>query len=216
MEYVRLEQSKRCSKCKQIKLPDDFCNLKSSKDGKDYRCRDCKRQEFKAWATRNAEYNYQRNKQWRAANPELSRATKNAWNRANPEKARARTRAWVAANPDKKRANNIAWEKANPEKIKAKGRNWAANNPHKVAQANLRRQSRVRAKGIYAISKKEVTKLLSLPCFYCGAFGKQTLDHVIPVSRGGAHSIGNLVTACKSCNSSKQAHTIMEWRKKKA
>jgi len=36
-------------------------------------------------------------------------------------------------------------------------------------------------------------------CAYC--FGKaETMDHVIPLSRGGMHVPSNLVPACKRCN----------------
>lgn len=40
-------------------------------------------------------------------------------------------------------------------------------------------------------------------CVYCGARLDQhtaTLDHVSPLARGGAHEIGNLVSACAPCN----------------
>lgn len=43
-------------------------------------------------------------------------------------------------------------------------------------------------------------------CVYCGeqfAADELTLDHVQPRVRGGDHSEGNLVTACKGCNTLK-------------
>lgn len=43
-------------------------------------------------------------------------------------------------------------------------------------------------------------------CFYCGYEGKDmTIDHVIPVSKAPelALEIGNMVSACKPCNSRK-------------
>jgi hypothetical protein len=42
-------------------------------------------------------------------------------------------------------------------------------------------------------------------CVYCGSSTKKTLtvDHVIPVSRGGGNTWSNLVTACSKCNSAK-------------
>ena len=43
-------------------------------------------------------------------------------------------------------------------------------------------------------------------CFYCGKEGKDmTIDHIIPISKAPelAIDIENMVTACKSCNSSK-------------
>lgn len=52
-------------------------------------------------------------------------------------------------------------------------------------------------------------------CVYCGVDGVPLeLDHVIPKSRGGDHSLENLVSACKSCNSSKGAKTPEEWIRK--
>ena len=43
-------------------------------------------------------------------------------------------------------------------------------------------------------------------CVYCGSglgLENATLDHVIPVSRGGSHLPGNLVSACRGCNQRK-------------
>jgi len=48
-------------------------------------------------------------------------------------------------------------------------------------------------------------------CYYC-IHPVMTVDHVIPLTRGGTHWEGNLVPACRSCNSSKWERTYMEWR----
>lgn len=51
-------------------------------------------------------------------------------------------------------------------------------------------------------------------CFYCGErVGRKTssLDHVVPQSRGGRHSPGNLVLTCLDCNHDKDADTPAEW-----
>jgi len=47
-------------------------------------------------------------------------------------------------------------------------------------------------------------------CVYCGKPGK-TLDHIVPLVRGGKHSVDNVVPACKSCNSKKRTRTPTEW-----
>jgi len=47
-------------------------------------------------------------------------------------------------------------------------------------------------------------------CAYCQE-SATTLDHVVPISKGGAHSKANLVPACKSCNSSKHDKTLIVW-----
>lgn len=48
-------------------------------------------------------------------------------------------------------------------------------------------------------------------CVYCGATA-DTLDHVLPLVRGGTNYEGNLAPACKRCNSSKSGRTVIEWR----
>lgn len=54
-------------------------------------------------------------------------------------------------------------------------------------------------------------------CVYCGidASMDPQCDHVIPVSKGGGSSVGNLATACRECNSSKKDLTVEEWRGRK-
>lgn len=49
-------------------------------------------------------------------------------------------------------------------------------------------------------------------CVYCGdTQGPFHLDHMIPWSRGGEHSAGNLCVACVACNFEKGAMTPEEW-----
>jgi len=50
-------------------------------------------------------------------------------------------------------------------------------------------------------------------CCYCGdqfSHDQLTLDHVIPVSRGGKDAWNNVVTACKSCNHKKGNYFVEE------
>jgi len=49
-------------------------------------------------------------------------------------------------------------------------------------------------------------------CLYCGQIVKLTMDHVIPLSRGGEHTKENVVGACRSCNSAKKDRPLEEWR----
>jgi 5-methylcytosine-specific restriction endonuclease McrA len=49
-------------------------------------------------------------------------------------------------------------------------------------------------------------------CQYCGCRkGKLTCDYLLPVSRGGAIDLENLVAACSACSTSKGAKTLTEW-----
>jgi len=51
-------------------------------------------------------------------------------------------------------------------------------------------------------------------CYYCGkAFLPQdlTMDHLVPIIRGGKSARNNVVTACKECNSKKKHSLPIEW-----
>jgi len=52
-------------------------------------------------------------------------------------------------------------------------------------------------------------------CHYCGrkfAHADLTMDHLIPLARGGKSSKGNLVPACKDCNTRKKTLLPLEWQ----
>lgn len=51
-------------------------------------------------------------------------------------------------------------------------------------------------------------------CYYCGREilpGELTMDHLVPVIRGGKSARNNLVTACKDCNNRKKHSLPTEW-----
>jgi hypothetical protein len=51
-------------------------------------------------------------------------------------------------------------------------------------------------------------------CYYCGKdVGRMnlTMDHVVPLSRGGKSKKGNIVAACKKCNNKKKYMLPLEW-----
>ena len=50
-------------------------------------------------------------------------------------------------------------------------------------------------------------------CHYCqGKFpgAELTMDHVVPVARGGFSTKGNIVPACRACNASKKLATPVD------
>lgn len=51
-------------------------------------------------------------------------------------------------------------------------------------------------------------------CYYCGGkFPPEelTMDHIVPIVRGGKSSKGNIVPACKECNNKKKYLLPIEW-----
>lgn len=51
-------------------------------------------------------------------------------------------------------------------------------------------------------------------CYYCGQpvrAAEATMDHVVPIALGGRSVRGNVVLACKACNTAKRDRTAAEW-----
>lgn len=72
------------------------------------------------------------------------------------------------------------------------------------------RRARLAGATARPLPKRVIRRLRAAACTYCGAPGG-TVDHVVPLSRGGQHAEGNLVPACRSCNSSKADKLLIEW-----
>ena len=58
------------------------------------------------------------------------------------------------------------------------------------------------------------SKIAQGVCYYCGKVYKPaelTMDHKIPLARGGVSEKNNLVPACKECNNKKKYMLPVEW-----
>ena len=50
-------------------------------------------------------------------------------------------------------------------------------------------------------------------CHYCEKkfpTSELTMDHIVPLARGGSSTPGNIVPACKTCNRDKKLHTPVD------
>jgi 5-methylcytosine-specific restriction endonuclease McrA len=190
-----MNEYKTCNSCGQNLSVENFYLDRRSNRGYQAKCKDCGRK----YREQNRERILARQARYYRENKELWQKSHQLNYEINREFYLEKSRAWRAANPERARAQHASWRQRNPEKHNELSRKRAAKK---------------KGNGVYRVSKKELKALLADPCFYCGG-QSNTIDHVVPIARGGGHSIGNLVGACKPCNSSKKDLTIMEWRKKK-
>ena len=58
---------------------------------------------------------------------------------------------------------------------------------------------------------QKVRMRLPMECAYCGAQDNLTVDHIIPINRGGNDSGDNAIWACRSCNASKADRDLFAW-----
>lgn len=77
---------------------------------------------------------------------------------------------------------------------------------------NARRARKFAAEIAGPVSTETYERIrLSGPCVYCGDIAT-TVDHIRPLSKGGHEAEYNLVPSCGSCNSSKNAKLLIEWK----
>jgi 5-methylcytosine-specific restriction endonuclease McrA len=105
------------------------------------------------------------------------------------------------------------WDRRHPEKRAEYLRRERQVRPERTRQYNRQRWAR-RANAGGVIRDADWRRLVDRfggRCAYCER-PATSQDHVVPLSRGGRHTIGNVVPACGSCNSSKGSLLLVEWR----
>lgn len=110
-----------------------------------------------------------------------------------------------------------AYYEANRERLIASAVQWAADHPEEMRVRRRARRALKRSNpGSVGVELKDWRRLVLRYrgcCAYCGNQPEVVqMDHVIPLARGGRHAIGNVLPACPSCNHSKQAALLAEWR----
>jgi 5-methylcytosine-specific restriction endonuclease McrA len=212
-------QLKVCTRCGEAKALDQFYGYRGS-------CKPCWRERQKAYREADPEEARAVSRRYLAKN----RAEVNARSRARhaeaPEIAREQNRRWRRENPEKSRLFNAAFHAANPQwQHEYDQRRQAARTlykreryqrdptPYLLAAHNYR--ARLRAGTVEQFSATDLIadwarRGLS-GCVWCTEGKYEHIDHVMPLSRGGAHAMDNLVPSCARCNQLKRHRTPAEW-----
>lgn len=134
------------------------------------------------------------------------------WREENPEKYKEQVKRHTKNRQDSGKATitNRLYREANRDKIRQRTRQWYANNPLKKKSLNhKRRMNEIKIGG----DQKEMQKRLEMfnECIYCGSQHNLTVEHLVPISKGGTNINNNLYMACGKCNSSKHTHDFLSW-----
>jgi len=189
-------QTKQCTQCKETKELSCFNRRPRNSNGLRAECKSCVSENNRAYRAANAKQIIQYRKKYWAANKKRL---------AGDGKFPPTT---IAGKPTKEYLRD--YSQANKERLRVQRREYLRRNPGLSGFYSRRYQQRLNNLKFF-ILPKEYRRLKSSSCFYCGGVAK-TVDHIIPVSKGGQHSVGNLVSACQSCNASKGNRFLYEWK----
>ena len=149
----------------------------------------------KKWLGEQPNYEKNRSRRRRTENPLLIQSYQRKYRAAHREKLRAANRLYGATHR-KERTQRALYRYH---------KNLAVSRATSVRAAQIRR---ARMLGVYCDFTDEQWQTMKSSygrrCAYCGCEKKLTMDHVVPVSRGGNHTASNIVPACLSCNSRKK------------
>lgn len=132
--------------------------------------------------------------------------------RRNREALLGRNRAWREANPEQCADAARRYYESNKDAIYQRHREWVARNPLWISEFQNRRRAAMRGSMTEPVDPESIW---TGTCGICGnALDRSarhpdplspSLDHIVPVSRGGAHVVANLQWAHLICNIRKGA-----------
>lgn len=103
----------------------------------------------------------------------------------------------------------------NPEKYKKQAKQYLKDNPEKMRAVRRRRKGQLKSVAFRFTEQDWIGLLRQYRncCAYCGERSDSLQrEHIIPLSRGGRHSVGNIVPACQACNYRKHTKLLVEFR----
>jgi 5-methylcytosine-specific restriction endonuclease McrA len=194
-----MSDSKKCTSCGVNKLLTEFYRNKNFADGLSYKCKLCS----KAYGQDpvNKDHANQLRREKYAKDPTKVKASNKRNHINHREQHNENARVYYA--------NHV-------EQFSAYNKQYRKDNADSITLRNQRRRHSLQQFPI--IQQNEINQLMenyNYQCFYCHIEVKRGinlhLDHKLPLSRGGSHTIDNLVPACQTCNLKKGTKTVEEF-----
>jgi 5-methylcytosine-specific restriction endonuclease McrA len=212
---------KRCGHCGEVKPLTEFY---TSRNGKPYpRCKVCARavktESYRRHAEQRRTYcqvwyreHVAERRQYSQARYPSKReyyiAAAKRWSQEHPERVKVNRQRHVATGYYKR------YHEQNRERKNAKDRRWRHARPAVNLDRVRRREARkCAAPVVEKIDRAALYARDNWICYRCERVctpANITLDHVVPLTRGGSHTADNLRVCCRSCNSRKGRHLLTE------
>lgn len=147
------------------------------------------------------------------ANPEVMRAKALAYHYANREKVLARKKAYRAKNHERLLAEGRKRYAENAEKMRAQTKAYKKAHPEYGLSYESMRRAAKRAPGAEKVDVAVLYVRDNKTCTLCHTHVKRSewsIDHIIPLSKGGEHTYRNTALAHKLCNIRKRDGVVTQ------
>jgi 5-methylcytosine-specific restriction endonuclease McrA len=195
---------KRCGICRDLKPMSAFGPDKAIADGRKSRCRSCL-----AAYERARMKPHRKGPRKRMPIEEERRRKRESLRRArttDPESHRQKRREYRASRRDRERAACRAYYRRDPKKAVARAAAYFRKHPERKRESEARRRARKAETQDGPVDYAFVMRRDRMICHLCRKKVKVKqlhFDHVIPLSKGGAHITENVAVAHDFCNLSK-------------
>jgi len=214
---------KRCKTCGETDVR-QFWKNKNFPDGLSFYCKECSKKRHQKWYENNKEKVNVQTKKWREKNPEKARAIAAKSHKKHRKEKIERATEYRKTHRELIRIQQRKYVKNNKEKVLESKRKWNLAHPELAKAYHLANQRlrEARKKKVTIGNREEIKRFYIyvhtspyIECTYCKEpvpKGKRQVDHIIPLSRNGEHSLLNLAPSCMTCNLKKFNKTADEFR----
>lgn len=215
---------KVCTKCGEILVANEtnFRKIKSGKYGLRAECRNCEKEYNNEYMQNNDEKYKQikknSNKKYYKKNKEEILKKQKNHREECIEEMKEKEKQYREKHKEKIAECKKQYYKKHKEEISDYHRQWRRNNPHiKFNNHNKRRQrEKNQGNGISKDQWLEMMDFFEWKCAYSGEYiggdsEFRTIDHIIPLSKGGEHEIWNCIPCYGIYNYSKYNKDMLEW-----
>lgn len=176
--------SRTCTACNKRQPIDEFDIDVTASRGRRSQCKACRSEKMRAWYDRNQERQQDRARARRERDAEVIRARDSA-----------------------------RYERDKPKRLALA-----------VEHSHLRRAREAGVPIERGITVEKLREMHGDLCGYCGVEmsfeiltggarnpRRATIEHILPLTRGGAHTLANTILCCWDCNARKKNRTVEEW-----
>lgn len=233
--------TKLCTKCQEIKSFSFFSKDKNKKDGKVINCKVCckayrdnnkdiiieRRKAFyknnknailkqrKEYYLENKEEILDKRKKYCDKNKKVILSKNREYRTKNIELLRENCKTYETDNKESLSEYRRDYYIKNKEKISTYGKTYKASLNGKMSQKNSIHKRRTKEKqGDVTTSQFLELQQNAKVCYWCNCSLKKAkvhIDHYVPLSKGGKHTLDNLVVSCQKCNNQKHSIDPLEF-----